>query len=111
MPSSETTWFRSMNAGLQHLHAAEGQQLAGHGDRAAGGFLDLVHALRMKSVRAFAVLEQIAIAADDREQIVEIVCDAAGEPAHGFHFVGLAQPFFELLLFSAAWIRGSRACG
>ena len=47
---------------LQHLHAAEGQQLARHGDGAAGGFLNLLHALLVKSVRAFAVHQQIAVA-------------------------------------------------
>ena len=54
--------------------------------------------LLVKSVRAFAVLEQIAIAADDGQQIIEVVRDAARQPAHGFHLVGLPQPFLELLL-------------
>ena len=98
------------HARLQHLHAAEGQQLARHGNGAAGGFLNLLHAFLVESVRAFAVLEQIAIAADDGQQIIEVVRDAARQPAHGFHFVGLAQSFFELpLLLLRAFQAGAHA--
>ena len=40
------------------------------------------------------------MALDYREQIVEIVSDAAREPADRFHFLGLAQLFFEGVAFA-----------
>ena len=86
------------DARLQDLHAAECQQLARHGNRAVGGFLNLLEASLLKIVGAFAIDQQIAVPANHRQQIIEIVRHAAREPAHGFHLVGLAQPLFELLL-------------
>src|SRR5690606_13452263 len=38
---------------------------------------------------------EVGVADDDAEHVVEIVGDAAGEAAEGFHLVGLAQAFFE----------------
>ena len=40
--------------------------------------------------------QQIAVAEDGREQVVEIVSDAAGEPADGLHFLGLAKMVLAL---------------
>src|SRR5271168_2005050 len=37
------------------------------------------------------------MALDDHEEIVEVVGDAAGETADGFHFLSLAELFFELM--------------
>src|ERR1700722_18238255 len=47
-----------------------------------------------------AVERQVAMAANDREKIVEIVGDTTGEPADGFHLVCLAQTLFETFLLS-----------
>ena len=41
------------------------------------------------------VEQDLGVAADDHEQIVEVVSDAAGEAADGFHFLGLAELIFE----------------
>ena len=38
------------------------------------------------------------MAFDDRQQIIEIVSDAAGQPADGFHFLCRAQLILQLLL-------------
>src|SRR2546422_4546311 len=35
--------------------------------------------------------QQVHVARDRGEDVVEVVRDAAGEPAHGLHFLGLAQ--------------------
>src|SRR5271155_1555175 len=37
----------------------------------------------------------LGVSADDHEEIVEVVSDAAGEAADGFHFLGLAELVFE----------------
>jgi hypothetical protein len=42
-----------------------------------------------------AVEKQIAVAADHGEQVVEVVSDAAGHAAEGFHLLGLAKLAFE----------------
>ena len=52
-------------------------------------------------VAAHALLQQLQIAHDDGEQVVEIVRDAAGELAHGLHLLRLAE-----LLLDAARITG-----
>ena len=41
------------------------------------------------------VEQNLGVAADDDEQIVEVVSDASGEAADGFHFLGLAELVFE----------------
>ncbi len=84
------------HARLQNLHPAERQQLARHGNGAARRFLNLLHTTPMKIVRAFTVDQEIAVAPDYREQIVEIVRHAARESAHGFHLVGLTKPLLKL---------------
>ena len=39
--------------------------------------------------------QNFGIAADDHQQIVEVVRDSAGEPSHGFHFLGLPELLFQ----------------
>ena len=48
--------------------------------------------------RAAAGQQQRGMAVDDGEDVVEIVGDAAGELADGFHFLGLAQLLFQAFL-------------
>ena len=86
------------NLRRQHLLAAEGQELAGERCRAprcAGNFL---RRAAQRRVRAEAVKQKFRIARDHHQQIVEIVRDAAGESAYGFHLLRLP----ELLLQGAA---------
>jgi hypothetical protein len=33
------------------------------------------------------MFQQLGISQDDRQQVVEVVCDAAGELTDGFHFL------------------------
>src|SRR5208282_4809878 len=77
-------------------------------------FLNLLDAVAMKIVGALAINQEIAIAADDRQEIIEVVRDAAREPADGFHFVGLAQPLLEKFLIVVSFLEtGAHAieCG
>ena len=48
--------------------------------------------------------EQLPVAHDHHEQVVEVVGDAAGEPAHRLHLLRLA----ELVLQAAALLLGPR---
>ena len=85
-------------ARLQHLHAAEGQQLARHGNSAVRGFFNLIQTAFLKIIGPLAIDEQIAVASNDGQQIVEIMRYAACESAYGLHLVSLAEPLLELLL-------------
>jgi hypothetical protein len=47
---------------------------------------------------ALVVLEEeFDVAVDHRQQVVEVVGDAAGQPSHGFHLLRVTQLRFELL--------------
>ena len=81
---------------LEDLLAAEGEQLARQRRRAIGGVQDLVHLRGHRRVRLDAVRHQLGIAADRGQQVVEVVRDAAGEPADRLHLLGLAQLILEL---------------
>src|ERR1039457_3084101 len=41
------------------------------------------------------VEQDFGITADDHEEVVEVMSDAAGEAAYGFHFLGLAELILE----------------
>ena len=99
------------HARLQHLHAAERQQLARQRHGAVGGFANLLGAALQGIVGFRAIQKQIAVAANDGQQIIEIVRDAAGQAADGFHLVRLAQAFLELLRDRPALSASRRACG
>jgi sodium-dependent dicarboxylate transporter 2/3/5 len=75
---------------LQHLLAAEGQELAGEPGRAIRSLLDQVHVLPEGIVRLEPSQEQCAAPGDDGEEIVEVVGDPAREAADRFHLLGLA---------------------
>jgi hypothetical protein len=84
--------------GLHHLLAAEGEQLAR--ERAGpGGGLQNFRDLGLGGGRLFGqiVVENLAITADGGEQVVEVVRHAAGEQAHGLHFLRLEQLLLALL--------------
>ena len=51
----------------------------------------------MGVVGAEILEQQVAVARDHREQVVEIVGDAAGEPTHGLHFLRLKELLLEPL--------------
>ena len=75
---------------LQHLPAAEREQLARERGRAVGRPLDLLGVPAQLRVGR-AADQELAVPGDRREQVVEVVRDAAGEPADRFHLLRLAQ--------------------
>ena len=87
------------NLGGQHLLAAEGQQLASERGGALGGVGDLLRVSAQRGIGADAFQQEFGVSRDHHQQVVEVVGDAAGEPADGFHLLGLA----ELLLQGAAF--------
>ena len=83
--------------GLQDLPAAEREQLPGERRGARGGLLDLLGVASQARV-VLAGDEELAVAGDGGQQVVEVVRDATGEPADRFHLLGLAELVLELLL-------------
>ena len=79
------------HARVQHLAAAEREKLAGERRRLPGGAGDLLQLL----VLAPAAQQDLGVAADHGQQVVEVMRDAAGEPADGLHLLRLAEPALE----------------
>ena len=61
------------------------------------GRLDLLNVCRDLRVVLHVLQHQFAVADDDREKVVEVVRDAAGQPSDGFHLLRLPELLFELL--------------
>jgi hypothetical protein len=78
-------------AGRQDLLSAEGQQLAREAGRALGRLLDLIELEAHVAGRPVAIDCQPGKAQDCGEQVVEVVGDAAGQPADRFHLLRLLQ--------------------
>ena len=104
LPNVGDDFVQIQNSGLEHLHSAEGQQLSGHGNGAVAGFLNLFEAAPLRGFHAAAIEKQVAVAANDGEQIVEVVRHSAGQPADCFHFVGLAKTLLELLVLALGFL-------
>ena len=81
---------------LQRLPAGKRQQLPGQLGGAFHGFGDRVDVAAAALLRQFAAAQEIGGGADDGQEIVEIVRDAAGELADRFHLLRLAQRFLAL---------------
>ena len=86
--------------GRDDLLAAEGEQLTGQVGRAFAGVQDLRERLRERIARREPVDASPAVADDDRQQVVEVVRDAAGQPADGFHLLGLAKSLLQTFPFA-----------
>src|SRR5262245_47155947 len=76
------------------LPATEGQQLPRQGSTEIGGLLDFEE-LRAHAERRVGSDSEVGVAADRRQKIVEVVCNAAGEPSERFHLLRMANLFFE----------------
>jgi len=83
---------------LEHLLAAEGEQLAGQGFGAGAGLDDQLQAAAGLGIGGGGE-QQAAVAVDDGEQVVEVVGDAAGEQADAFHLLRLAVLLLQPLVF------------
>jgi hypothetical protein len=77
--------------------AAKGQQPSGQVGGPLAGPNDLLEIVPEGIVGlTMSIQQKLGIAVDHGQQVVEIVGNAAGQPAHGFHFLGLAQLSFQL---------------
>ena len=81
------------HARVQHLAPAEGEQLAREAGRLLGRVGDLAELL---AARRVGLGEQdLRVARDHGQQVVEVVRDAAGEPPDRLHLLRLAEPLLE----------------
>jgi hypothetical protein len=74
----------------QRLPARKGEQLSRQARAAVDGLLHRFHRL---GAAVLVFVEHAQAAADDHQQIVEIMRHAAGELADGFHLAALQQRF------------------
>ena len=100
---SATTSLRSIGFGPDHLVASERQQLTGERGGALRGRGDLGGRRVERMLGPQAAGDQFRVADDHREQVVEVVRDAAGEAADRFELLRLMELRFEarVLLFHA----------
>ena len=82
------------------LVPAEEQQLPGERGAALGRLGDSFHLGARGMALAELSVEELGVRRDDREQVVEVVRDAAREPAHRFHLLRHAKPVLELAPFA-----------
>src|SRR5262249_36206582 len=80
----------------EHLTPAERQQLPRERRRALAGVADLIEIGSAGLVEAVVPGEHVAKAENGGELVVEIVGDAAGEPADRFHLQGLLKLPFRI---------------
>ncbi len=83
------------DAGSEHLLAAEGEQLAGQRRGAFGGARDFLGRAAQVRLGSEAFEQEFRVTQNHHQKIVEIVSDASGETADGFHLLRLAQLLFE----------------
>jgi hypothetical protein len=76
---------------VQALAAREGQQLAGQGPALLGRQAHRLDLPGQLVLLAGAPLDQLDIAQDHGQQVVEVVGDAAGQLADRLHLAGVAQ--------------------
>ena len=74
--------------GLQDLLAAEGQQLPGEHGGAIGGFLNLFQLFVLDLGQTLNVFQQLAVADDHCQYVVEVVGDTARQAPHRFEPLG-----------------------
>ena len=90
---------------LEKLAPTEGQQLAGQMGGPLAGVLDLLD-IGPDRVRGPELLEdKVGVAQDSGQQIVEVVRDAAGQPANRLHLLGPVDLFLQP---GAGGLRGLR---
>ena len=85
--------MRSTDRGSRASGTPEGEELAHDPTRILSGIFDRLELIGV--VQPFA--QEPGVAPDDQEQVVEVVCDPAGEPADRFHLRAMGEPSLELL--------------
>ena len=87
--------------GLEHLAAAEGEELARERGRAQGRLLHLADLAQQLVLGSQLPLDHLAVAQDRGQDVVEVVGHAPGEPPHGFHLLRLAELLLQALALGA----------
>ena len=94
---SEMTLFRLEGLDIVLAAAGERQQLRGQLGGAAGALFDGVHRPEKRMVVVDVGFQPRGVAQDATQDVVEIVGDAAGQQADGFHFLRLDEPLLQQL--------------
>ena len=81
--------------GLHHVLAAEHQQLPGQAGGAFGGKVNRLGGIEQIRRQVGLGQQHARVALDHRQHVVEIVRDARGQLADGFHLLRLAQLGFQ----------------
>ena len=81
---------------LEHLPTAEGEELPGERRGARRRLADLHDVVAPRVRGSDRVEQELDVAADGGEQVVEVVRDAAGELADGLHLLRLAELRLQL---------------
>ena len=82
---------------LKHLAAAEGQQLLRQGGGAVPGLANLLHRGAHRRVFREPAEHDLAVTGNDRDQIIEVMRNPAGQPADGLHLLGLGKLLLQQL--------------
>ncbi len=85
--------------GFKLRFATEGQQLLGKTCSTLARFLNGFDRLQPRTVAGQLTGHQFTVAIDDRQQVIEVVSDPAGQAADGFHFLRLLKLSFEPFTF------------
>ena len=76
--------------GLEHLLAAEGEQLASERCGPLRGALDLLEIVT-RGRRVDSVEQHLGMSLHDHQKVIEVMRDAPGEFAHSLHLLGDAE--------------------
>ena len=93
---------------LQHLLPADRQELAGQRRRAFPGVADAAPVVVALAGRRGPQQRQVGGAVDDRQQVVEVVGDAAGEAAQALHLLGLEELRLQLRVVGDVDVRAEQ---
>ena len=88
--NSTTSAFRSSTLGASTCLRLKASSWRVSTAARVAGLLDLLH-LAARRRRQVLAEEQLAVAEDDGEQVVEVVGHAAGQPSDRLHLLGLAE--------------------
>src|SRR5208282_5305446 len=86
-------------AALHYSMAAEDEQLLGERDGALASLVNLLGGRMQPRIFRKAIHEQRAVATDDREQVVKVVGNSAGQRSERLHALCLLQLELQLTVF------------
>ena len=114
--SSERSMLRDQvidldEAAVERLLPAEGEQLSRQDAGAFGGRADLGDVLRFRALHPDVVEQQIAVAEDRGQEIIEVVRDAAGQLAERFHLLRTQHLILQLLALGDVHERADESNG